>query len=309
MEYIASTLEGLESITEEELSGKKIFPGRVLYTKPKKIIRSALFSYKLLKQFKFKKEEDIYKIDFNQKIKGSFRVDCNREGKHKFNSQDIRRSFGEKLFNQGFKVDLKKPDNIIFMDIKNDNCFIGINPVQNSKRGYRIRNTSGSINSTIAYSLVSLAEINKTDNVLDPFCKDGVILIEAGISKAKKLNGLERDIKNSSINSKLAKIKINLSNDPLDWIETRFKEGSITKIVTNLPSASKNLSKNAALEIIKEFFYQSKHALNKKGLIVLLTRDQDTVKKIAAEFEFKVIDSLKFNQGDTNFTILKLKRS
>src|SRR3989339_502340 len=177
MEYIASTLECLESITEEELSGKKISPGRVLYTKPKKIIRSALFSYKLLKQFKFKKEEEIYKIDFNQ----------------------------------GFKVDLKKPDNIIFMDIKNDNCFIGINPVQNSKRGYRIRNTSGSINSTIAYSLVSLAEINKTDNVLDPFCKDGVILIEAGISKAKKLNGLERDIKNSSINSKLAKIKINLS--------------------------------------------------------------------------------------------------
>src|SRR3989344_5428164 len=222
---------------------------------------------------------------------------------------NIRRSFGEKLFNQGFKVNLKEPENIIFIDIKDNNCFIGLNPVENYKRNYRIRNVSGSINSTIAYSLVHLAEIKKTDSILDPFCKDGILLIESGISEAKSLNGLERDIKNASINSKLAKIKINLSNDPLDWIETRFKEGSITKIVTNLPSASKNLSKNAALEIIKEFFYQSKHALNKKGLIVLLTRDQDTVKKIAAEFEFKVIDSLKFNQGDTNFTILKLKRS
>src|SRR3989338_9450143 len=195
------------------------------------------------------------------------------------------------------------------MDIKNDNCFIGINPVQNSKRGYRIRNTSGSINSTIAYSLVSLAEINKTDNVLDTFCKDGVILIEAGISKAKKLNGLERDIKNSSINSKLAKIKINLSNDPLDWIETRFKEGSITKIITNLPSQSKKISKNDAAEITREFFYQSKHVLNKKGLMVLLTRDSLIVKKFASEFEFKIINSLDFIQGDTKYSILKLKRS
>ena len=120
---------------------------------------------------------------------------------------------------------------------------------------------------------------------------------------------MERDIKNASINSKLAKIKINLSNDPLDWIETRFKEGSITKIITNLPSQSKKISKNDAAEITREFFYQSKHVLNKKGLMVLLTRDSLIVKKFASEFEFKIINSLDFIQGDTKYSILKLKRS
>ena len=309
MECIASTLEGLEIIAEEELNGKKDSKGRVLFNKEKKIIRSALFSYQLLKKFKFKKEEDIYKTQIDPKIKGTIRVDCKREGKHKFSSQDIRKSFGEKLFNQGFKVNLKEPENIIFIDIKDNNCFIGLNPVENYKRNYRIRNVSGSINSTIAYSLVHLAEIKKTDSILDPFCKDGILLIESGISGAKNLNGLERDIKNASINSKLAKIKINLSNDPLDWIETRFKEGSITKIITNLPSQSKKISKNDAAEITREFFYQSKHVLNKKGLMVLLTRDSLIVKKFASEFEFKIINSLDFIQGDTKYSILKLKRS
>ncbi len=308
MEYIASTLEGLEPIAEEELDGKKFCKGRIIFNKQKKIIRSALFSYKLLKNFKFKKEEDIYKVEINPKIKGTFRVDCNREGKHKFSSQDIRKNFGEKLYNQGFKVNLKEPENIIFIDIKDDNCFIGLNPIYNYKRHYRIRSSSGSINSTIAYSLVHLAEIKKSDSVLDTFCKDGILLIESGVSGAKKLNGLERDIKNASINSKLAKIKINLSNDPLDWIETRFKEGSITKIITYLPSQSKKLSKNDASEITKEFFYQAKHVLNNKGLMVLLTRGPKTVKKFASEFEFRIIDSLFLTQGDTRFAILKLKR-
>ena len=309
MECIASTLEGLEIIAEEELNGKKDSKGRVLFNKERKIIRSALFSYQLLKKFKFKKEEDIYKTQIDPKIKGTIRVDCKREGKHKFSSQDIRKSFGEKLFNQGFKVNLKEPENIIFIDIKDNNCFIGLNPVENYKRNYRIRNVSGSINSTIAYALIHLAEIKKTDSILDPFCKDGILLIESGISEAKSLNGLERDIKNASINSKLAKIKINLSNDPLDWIETRFKEGSITKIITNLPSQSKKISKNDAAEITREFFYQSKHVLNKKGLMVLLTRDSLIVKKFASEFEFKIINSLDFIQGDTKYSILKLKRS
>src|SRR3989344_1772583 len=219
MECIASTLEGLEIIAEEELNGKKDSKGRVLFNKERKIIRSALFSYQLLKKFKFKKEEDIYKTQIDPKIKGTIRVDCKREGKHKFSSQDIRKSFGEKLFNQGFKVNLKEPENIIFIDIKDNNCFIGLNPVENSKRNYRIRNVSGSINSTIAYSLVHLAEIKR------------------------------------------------------------------------------------------EFFYQSKHVLNKKGLMVLLTRDSLIVKKFASEFEFKIINSLDFIQGDTKYSILKLKRS
>src|SRR3989338_8124834 len=57
------------------------------------------------------------------------------------------------------------------------------------------------------------------------------------------------------------------------------------------------------------FFYQSKHVLHKKGLMVLLTRDSLIVKKFASEFEFKIINALDFIQGDTKYSILKLKRS
>lgn len=306
--FIAATLEGLESITESEVKGKAVSKGRVIYSKEKNTIKSALFSYQLVKEFEFKKEQDIYKQELKLKFKGSFRVDCNREGNHKFSSQDIRKSLGELIYKKGFKVNIKNPENIIFVDIKDNKCFIGLNPKFHTKRFYRIRNTLGSINASLAYALVFLAEIKKADKILDPFCTDGVILIEAGLLGCKDLYGLAQDTKNASINAKLAKVKINLNKESLDWIDTKFENGFITKIITKIISPSKKISKQIAEEITKEFFYQAKYVLNKKGIMVILTQNKEIIEKFAPEFEFKIIKLLEVKQGDLVYKILKLKR-
>jgi len=306
--FIAATLEGLESITESEVKGKTVSKGRVLYTKEKDVLKSALFSYHLIKEFEFKKEQDIYKQDIKLNFKDSFRVDCNREGNHKFSSQDVRKSLGESIYKKGFKVNIKDPKNIVFVDIKDNKCFIGLNPKFHTKRFYRIRNALGSINASIAYSMVFLAELKKTDKILDPFCTDGIILIEAGLLGCTNLYGLAQDTKNASINAKLAKVKINLNKENLDWIDTKFEEGYITKIITKIISPSKKISKSIAEEITKEFFYQAKYVLNKKGIMVILTQNKEIIEKFASEFEFKIIHTLEVKQGDLIYTILKLKR-
>src|SRR3989338_4206547 len=308
MQYIAATLEGLEPIAESEVKGRTISKGRVQFSKEKDTIKSALFSYQLVKEFEFKKEQDIYKQDLKLNFKGSFRVDCVREGNHKFSSQDIRKSLGELIYKKGFKVNLKDPETIIFVDIKDNKCFIGLNPKFHTKRFYRIRNTLGSINASIAYSMIVLAETKKSDKILDPFCTDGIILIEAGLLGCKDLYGLTQDTKNASINAKIAKVKINLDKENLDWIDTKFEEGYITKIITKIISPSKKISKSIAEEITKEFFYQAKYVLNKKGIMVILTQNKEIIEKFASEFEFKIIHTLEVKQGDLIYTILKLKR-
>lgn len=306
--FIAATLEGLEPITESEVNGKTIYKGRVKFSKEKEIIKSALFSYQLIKDFKFKKEQDIYKQDLKLSFKGSFRVDCNREGNHKFSSQDIRKSLGESIYKKGLKVNIKDPENIIFVDIKDNKCLIGLNPKFHTKRFYRIRNALGSINASLAHALIFLAEIKKTDKVLDPFCTDGIILIEAGLIGCKNLYGLAQDTKNASINAKLAKVNLNLNKESLDWIDTTFEEGFITKIITKIISPSKKVSKQIAEEITREFFYQSKYVLNKKGIMVILTQNKEIIEKFAPEFEFKIIKLLEVKQGDLIYYIFKLKR-
>ena len=156
--------------------------------------------------------------------------------------------------------------------------------------------------------MIFLAELKKTDKILDPFCTDGIILIEAGLLGCKNLYGLAQDTKNASINARLAKVKVNLNKENLDWIDTKFEEGFITKIITKIISPSKKISKSIAEEITKELFYQSKYVLNKKGIIIILTQNKEIVEKFAPEFEFKIINSLEVKQGDLIYYILKLKR-
>ena len=157
-------------------------------------------------------EENLKGIDFNL-VKSTFRVDCNRIGDHDFNSQDISRSIGEILF-EGYnkKIDFKNPETIIYVDILDNNCFIGIDLTGKlCKRGYRFKVHSSSINACLAYSLVRLSGLKDNEVLLDSFCGDGVVCIEAGFYKKARIIGVDNRegyLKSCRINSKIAKKEI-----------------------------------------------------------------------------------------------------
>src|SRR3989338_5578495 len=136
---IATCIPGLEDITVKEVKGKKIFPGRVSFSGKVKDFSSVISIYSLVKEFEFNKLDDFCKkiIDLKLKIDKSFKVVCNRQGNHNFNSSDVQKEIGIPLLKQGFQLDFKNPNTIIYVDIIDSKCFIGYLEKENlSKRYY-----------------------------------------------------------------------------------------------------------------------------------------------------------------------------
>ena len=305
---IATTLIGLENILKEESKGKVIYPGRVVFSKGK--LKSALLIYDYITSFHFKNEDDIYnnlkKIDF--KINKDFRVDCSRIGNHNFSSQDICMKSGEIIYNKKNKVNLTNPRTIIYFDIIDDFCIIGKNPENIGKKDYKIRINNDSLNACLAYSLLKISKFNKNKLLIDVFCSDGTLLIEAALLGGKKLYGFTQDIKNASINSKIAKVKINLSNKSLDWLDTLFKKNSVDLIISKAIYPSKTKKFEYVDKIIKELFHRANYILKKDGSIFLASPKTELLEKYAKIYKFKIKEELKVLMGSQELKVLSFKK-
>jgi 23S rRNA G2445 N2-methylase RlmL len=296
---IAATLPGLEKITEKETKGKKYIDTKVIYNKKLKL-KSALYWYTLIKKFKFKKEKEIYSKIKKIKVEEPIKIECMRKGEHNFNSQDIRHNLSKR-----FKTDYKAPRGTLVVDIKDNNCFIG-KELESYKRFYKIRTSRNSLNPIISYSLLKIAGLKKTDSLLDPFCSDGSILIEAGLLGCKKLFGFEKDIKNASINSKVAKLKIELRTDSIDWLDTIFKKNSVDFIISNPPFISKRSDREEVEKSIKELFHQASYILKKK--MVLISSKSELLEKYSKEYKFSMKQEAEIKVGDNLYKVFAFKK-
>lgn len=307
MKLIVRTINGLEEVAIREIKekydikSKKIING-VVYFEAKEIkeLRSINTIYELISKFKFKNKADILKevkkIKFN--IEEDFVVRCNREGNHKFNSLEIEKKIGEIIYKKGNKVNLNSK-NIIYIDIIDKYCFIGkLISKDLSKRNYKLRISQNSINGCLAYSLLKLIDYKQNDVLVDPLCKDGTILIEAGLTNGKKIYGFDNNlynIKNSDVNSKLAKVKINLIKADISWLGTKFKKNSVDKIITSIFVHKRN--KDDSIREIKELFHQSKNVLKNK-LLILSNIDLEKY-----SVDFKLDKKYKIKIGDNLYKI------
>lgn len=88
-------------------------------------------------------------------------------------------------------------------------------------------------------------------------------------------------------NAKIAGVEkfISFSRVELEWLDIKFKEKSVDRIITN-PPASKiaNLDK-----IYNEFFYQAEYALKDNGTLAVISRMPDFAKKHAEKHKFAVV--------------------
>ena len=167
MKAISTTIQGLEEVTIKEIKEILKVKAKVLTLtkvefateetdKFNNLTRSSLNTYQLIDKLKFKNIEDIEnKIKkINIDIKDSFVVRCHRVGNHKFNSLDIERRIGEIIYKKYKKrVEFENPETIVYIDILNNYCFIGLNP-STFKRNYKLRTNFLTLNSSLAYSLV-----------------------------------------------------------------------------------------------------------------------------------------------------------
>jgi 23S rRNA G2445 N2-methylase RlmL len=263
--------------------------------------------------------EQIYSgvYDCDIPLGASFRVTCERVGKHGFTSIDVQRVAGKALVDKyGRKVDLKNPETVVRVDVARDLCIVG---VQETKVSLRVRYPRvfqhySALNPVIAYAMLKLANVRSGDRVLDAFCGGGTIIIEA----AQCWEGLELlgiDISPKSIegawgNSGVAGVKDRvkfLVGDatrlekylPADW--------RVNRVVSNLPFGIRSGRLKALPKIYAGFLRSLKPFLEENSTICLLTVHKELLEKISGELSYGVFENRPILHGGLQAWIMLLK--
>jgi 23S rRNA G2445 N2-methylase RlmL len=133
----------------------------------------------------------------------TFKVECERTGEHEFTSSTFESMLGRIIIQKirdekGYtpKVAMDNPDLIIFSNIRDDTCILGVDfcGFDMSKRDYHIFINKVAIKGTVAACLSLFADIKPKKTVLDTFSSSGTIAIEtAFISNGLSPNRLRKE--------------------------------------------------------------------------------------------------------------------
>ncbi|XP_060610479.2 THUMP domain-containing protein 2 [Anolis sagrei] len=205
----------------------------------------------------------------------SFRVSCRCSGllAKTFTAQEMGRIIGIALMkNFGWKADLRRPDIEIFVHLNDIYCIIGI-PVFRLPLSNRAYIRTVGLRSTIAWAMVSLAEIKAGAFVLDPTCGLGTILLEAAmewpdvnylgadISDAQ-LQGAYTNIKEANLMDKIQLLKASVTALPLP-------SESINVVLADIPFGKKfKITKD--MKLLPDVFQELERVLCAGGTLVLL---------------------------------------
>ncbi|MBI2133093.1 methyltransferase [Candidatus Woesearchaeota archaeon] len=309
--------------------------------------QSAIKSLHLLGQFSVNNELSsavssikgiLSETDLSQWISDgtSFKVSCIRTGEHSFNSQDLSAETSRLIKEKTNKdVNFESPDLIFFIHILNQKGYIGIDfsGIDLSKRDYRIFAHPAALKGTMAYCMLRFSGTKKTNSLIDPFTKSGIIPIEAALyqtgkpvnfyrkealafkhlkpldnedwetfyekidsqeneSQKRRIIGIDSSMPSITAaqkNAKLAGVNKSISFSRLDieWLDTKFSEGEIDRLITNPPESSKRIGEKFVEKLNNELFYQAQYIISKNGKIGLLARNTDLLKKSAEKYGFK----------------------
>ena len=166
-----------------------------------------------------------------------------------------------------------------------------------SSRDYKVKNMSGAMDSTIAYAVNSLCELENVDSYLNIFSGSATLLIEASqcYPNLKQLIGFDNNKKSISLaiqNIKKAglikKIQLKERN-----IFDKPDLGKFDVITSDLPFGMV-ISKNEDLENLYQCFIEyCQKTLSPGGKLVVYTSKYEILKKIILESEFKIVKTLE----------------
>jgi 23S rRNA G2445 N2-methylase RlmL len=124
-------------------------------------------------------------------------------------------------------------------------------------------------------------------------------LINCFDSKMMNLNAAKKNAKIAGINK-----SINFSRMDVEWLDTKLNKESVDKIVTHLPELTRNADIKDTEKRYNEFFYQAEFILKKKGKMVIISRDNDLLKKVAGKYKFRIEKEKEVWCGKQRFGVL-----
>lgn len=151
-------------------------------------------------------------------------------------------------------------------------------------RGYKVADRPGSLRPAVAAALAWLSEPRTDDVVLDPACGIGTILIErAELGRYGMLLGGDHDPEALAA----ARLNVGPRYKPIelrawDAVAMPLKDGSVTKLVTNLPWGMKFGSHRDNRRLYPRLIAEFTRVLAPGGRMVLLTGERALMRELIA---------------------------
>jgi len=133
-------------------------------------------------------EEEVMNALKKMKMQGDFKIEVKKFDKS-YSSTIIKKKFGGELKKAGYKINLKKPMNIIKI-FPGKKFYLSRQIYEIDRHGFEKRKEKPfelpiTMHPRLARAITNLARIKKDSIVADPFCGTGSILIEASLMGAK----------------------------------------------------------------------------------------------------------------------------
>ncbi len=125
----------------------------------------------------------IPKIKEDLSSEKTFKVECDKDTTE-LTSQEINDACGAVIKEQtGSAANYKIPDILFLLFVRNEKAWFGIDlcGFDVSKRPYRVFLGTNSLKGAIAFAIVQIAGYSPKKTLLDPFCRHGIIPIEAAL--------------------------------------------------------------------------------------------------------------------------------
>lgn len=112
-------------------------------------------------------------------------------------------------------------------------------------------------------------------------------------------------------NAKIAGVQknINFSRKEPEWLDTKFKEHTVDRIVSFPPQKSKTKNPKQIEKTYDQLFYQADYILKKDGVVVLLMKDVETAENAAEKHGFAVKEKRKIMQGKEEYSALSFTKA
>ncbi|MEK6876732.1 MAG: THUMP domain-containing protein [Nanoarchaeota archaeon] len=323
--------------------------------------QSAIGIYYLLSEFDYKDifddfENNIGKIKFDEWLGKNvqFRVKCTRNYEDDAASVETESKLGEiiighmqKKYSYKQKVDLEKPEIIVFFFLTKKRCFVSIDfaGFDLSKRSYKIFQHPADIKGTIAYSLIRIAGYGKNETMLDIFSGSGTIPIEAALFssnfpvrhfdrekfiflKFKKFkdfdfNKLFRKLDREASDNKPRIYNVDLSMKNINYAKKNSKIAGVDKKISfsrmdaewldtkfdkgKVDKIVAKMPNSKGNELYNEFFYQAEFILSDKGKIVLMGNGELT-EKYSSKHKFEISGKREIFSGKMKYNVFMLTK-
>ncbi|MHB8994376.1 MAG: THUMP domain-containing protein [Armatimonadota bacterium] len=243
----------------------------------------------------------------------TFRVTCERLGKHDFRSQEAAGAAGAGVeAATGWKVDLRGYDVEVRLDIRGDKALVGLrlSGVALHKRS-RIVHPRVAINATVAAAMVRLSQPQSGETVCDPMLGGGTILTEryacgrdvtllGGDLFAEKLDLARQNFVGLEVPVQLAQ-----------WDARRLplREACIDKFICNPPWGSLLSGKELNRQAYPWVLGHLRRCLKPGGIIVLLTSERTLVRRLVDHYrDLSLLRAYRLSLGGLHPSIHVIKK-